>query len=293
MTTVLITGAGGFIARHLAQTLADAGVRVLGASRSGVASPTYARVFTARLGETLLPALASEPVDALVHTALADGADAYHVNVEGTSRWMDEARAAGVGLQVFLSTLSAEEGALSDYGRAKWTLQERFVDAGEVVFRLGVVVGDGGMYARIRSSATRAPVVPMLDGGRQLLYVAGIETVCAVLRDAITSDGDGLRGAVWNLVQPEPVTLRAMVTAINRQAGRRALLVPLPASPVLAALQVAESVPMLRLPVTSTNVRGLIQQGQRRFGSDYERFGYPVQTLEELITAVGQMTRLS
>ena len=165
MTTVLITGASGFIARHLAQTLAAAGMRVLGASRSAAAVPGFERVFPASLGDTLLPALASEPVDAVVHTALADGANAYRRNVDGTTRWMDEARAAGVGLQIFLSTLSAEEDALSDYGRAKWTLQQRFVDADEVVFRLGVVVGDGGMYARIRSSATRAAAGS--DAGRR------------------------------------------------------------------------------------------------------------------------------
>ncbi|MEZ4771229.1 MAG: NAD(P)-dependent oxidoreductase [Caldilineales bacterium] len=287
MTTVLITGAGGFIARHLAQTLADAGVRVLGVSHSGAAAPAYNRVFEAGLGETLLPALAAEPIDAVVHSALAAGMDGYRLNLEGTTRWMDEARAAGVGLQIFLSTLSAEPNALSDYGRAKWTLQQRFVDAGEVVFRLGVVIGDGGMYGRIRSSATRAPVVPMLDGGRQLLYVAGIDAVCAVLQDTILAGGESLRGGAWNLIQPEPVTLRDMATAINRQTRRRALLLPVPAGPVLAGLRVAESVPLLRLPITSTNVRGLMQQGQRRFPSDYERFGYPVQRLEELITAAG------
>ena len=287
MTTVLITGAGGFIARHLAQTLTAAGIRVLGASHSGAAGTSYARVFQASLGETLLAVLASERVDAVVHTALAEGADAYRVNVDGTSRWLDEARAAGVRLQIFLSTLSAEPGALADYGRAKWVLQKRFVEADEVVFRLGVVVGDGGMYARIRSSATRAPVVPLLDGGQQLLYVAGVDTVCAVLRDAVLTGGAGLRGVAWNLVQPEPVTLRAMAAAINRLAGRRALLLPVPALPVLAALEIAERVPLLRLPVTSTNVRGLIQQGQRRFPSDFERFGHPVQSLETLIALAG------
>ena len=286
MTTILITGAGGFIARQLAQTLAAAGMRVLGVSHSGATVPAYARAFHASLGDSLLPALASEPIDAVVHSALAGGADAYRVNVDGTARWLDEARAAGVGLQIFLSTLSAEAGALSDYGRAKWELQQRFVDAGEVVFRLGVVVGDGGMYARIRSSATRAPIVPMLDGGRQLLYVVGVETLCAILHDTIAHDGAGLRGAAWNLVQSEPVTLRTMVEAINRHVGRRALLLPVPARPVLATLRLAENVPLLRLPITSTNVRGLIQQGQRRFPSDYEQFGYPVETLEMLIGAV-------
>jgi nucleoside-diphosphate-sugar epimerase len=283
VSTVLLTGAGGFIARHLAQTLHAADLRVLGASHSATTLPGYDRVFAASLGETLLPALVAEPVNAVVHTALAAGPDAYHLNVEGTARWLDEGRAAGVGLQILLSTLSAEEGALSDYGQAKWALEQRFAAAGEVTFRLGVVVGDGGMYARIRSSATRLPVTPLLDGGRQLLYVIGIDTLCAVLRDVTVGDGAGLRGAAWNLVQPQPVTLRAMVEAIQRQAGKRSLLLSVPTKPVLTGLRVLESVPMIRLPVSSSNVRGLIQQGERRFASDWERFGYPEQSLEALI----------
>ena len=285
MTTVLITGASGFIARRLAQTLDEAGWTVLGASHSVTEPPGYAQIFPASLGETLLPALSSQPVNAIVHTALAAGPDAYRLNVEGTARWLDEGRAARVRLQILLSTLSAEAGALSDYGRAKWALEQRFAAAGEVTLRLGVVVGDGGMYARIRHSATRLPVTPLLDGGRQLLYVVGVDALCAVLRDAITSNGDGLRGRAWNLVQPQPVTLRAMVEAIQRRAGKRSLLAPVPTGPVLAGLRVLESVPMIRLPASSSNVRGLVQQGQRRIATDWERFGQPEQPLDALIAA--------
>lgn len=294
MTTVLLTGARGFIARCLAQTLHTANVRVLGVSHSsGADAPSFDRVFQASLGDSLLPALAAERVDAVVHTALAGGADALRRNVDGTTRWLDEARAAGVPLQIFLSTLSAEENALSDYGRAKWTLQGRFVAAGEAVFRLGVVVGDGGMYARIRRSATRYPLVPLLDGGRQLLYILGIQTLCDVLRDTVLGNGAGARGVAWNLVQSQPVTLRALVEAINRQAGRRPPALSVPVGPALGALRVAEALPLLRLPVTSSNVRGLMQAGQRRFPSDLARFGYPDQPLETLIAAAGQGPRLS
>lgn len=285
MTTVLITGASGFIARRLAQTLSDAGFAVLGTSHSATALPGYRAIVPASLGDTLLPALTSQPVDAIVHTALAAGADAFRLNVGGTTRWLDEGRAAGVKLQILLSTLSAEADAPSDYGRAKWAQEQRFTAADEVALRLGVVVGDGGMYARIRSSATRFPVTPLLDGGRQLLYVVGIDALCAVLRDAIASNGSGLRGRSWNLVQPEPATLRAMVEAIQRQAGKRALLVSVPTLPVQMGLRLAESVPLLRLPVSSSNVAGLRQQGQRRVQSDWTRFGQPVQPLEALIAS--------
>jgi nucleoside-diphosphate-sugar epimerase/choline dehydrogenase-like flavoprotein len=285
--TVLITGANGFIARNLAKTLRQAGVRVVGTSRTARPVAGFDRVYQATLGDSLRSALDAEPIDAVVHGALYSGQNAYTVNVDGTTRWLEEVEAAGVPLQIFLSTLSAEPDALSDYGRAKYELEQRFTAAQQIVVRLGVVVGDGGMYARIRSSAMRLPVTPLLDGGRQLLYVLGIDTLCYALRDALLAQGAALRGEAWNLIQPQPVTLREMVEAINR----RTLLLPVPAKPVLAALRVAESVPLLHLPVTSTNVRGLIQQGQRRFPSDLARFGYSEQSLSALIAAVEKPSR--
>lgn len=287
MTTVLITGATGFIARHLAVTLQAAGARVLGVSHSGtVAPPGYARVVRAGLGDSLLSLLAEERVDAIVHTALATGADEYRLNVEGTTRWLDEGRAAGVSLQILLSTLSADADALSLYGRAKWVQEQRFLAAGEVVLRLGVVVGSGGMFVRIRQSATRLPITPLLNGGSQLLYVAGVDAICAVLRDTILAGGAGLRGRAWNLVQPEPVTLRTLIQAIQRDQNQPTPLLAVPATPVLWAVRLLESVPMLRLPISSANVRGLVQQGQRRVTSDWAQFGYPVQSLEALLRQV-------
>jgi NADH dehydrogenase len=248
----------------------------------------FDRVFQVPLGDSLLPILQAEPIDAIVHTALADGPHAFAVNVDGTTAWLEEAKTAGIPLQIFLSTLSAEPDALSDYGRSKYELEQRFVAAQQVVFRLGVVIGDGGMFERIRSSATRLPVTPMLDGGKQLLYVVGIDTLCRVLCDTIANQGEGLRGRAWNLVQPQPVTLREMVAAINRGRGRRTVAVPVPTKPVVALLRVVESLPAYRLPVTSANVRGLIQQGQKRLPSDFGRFGYPEQPLDGLIASASR-----
>ena len=187
---------------------------------------------------------------------------------------------------MLLGTLSAQPEALSPYGRAKWTLEQRFVAADEVVLRLGVVVGNGGMFARIRRSATRGPLTPLVDGGQQPLYLVSIETVCNALRDAINRGGAGLRGRAWNLVQPEPVALRRLIEAIQQHGGHRALLLPVPLSPVLWAVRVLESLPGLRLPVGSANLHGLRQQSEYRVVADWEHFGYPVQSLEAMLSDI-------
>lgn len=293
MTKVLITGAGGFIARRLAVTLQQAGMETVGTSRRARSIGGFRHISQACLGDSLVPILEAEEVDAVIHTALDTGPNADATNVAGTTRWLEEAAAAGVGLQVFLSSLSAEPTALAGYGRAKYELEQAFVAGGQVVLRLGLVIGNGGLFARMVETSRRSPVVPMLDNGRQLIYVLGIDLLCRVLRDCIVGRGHGLRGRSWNIQQPQPYTLRQVLQSINRQYGYRAVLVPLPARPVLSALQLAERLPVPSLPISSTNVKGLIQQGRRHIPSDFSHFGYPEESLDLLIARAAQVCILS
>ena len=53
MTTVLITGANGFIARNLAPVLKEAGMRVAGTSRAGQPVPGFDAIYPASLGDSL------------------------------------------------------------------------------------------------------------------------------------------------------------------------------------------------------------------------------------------------
>jgi nucleoside-diphosphate-sugar epimerase len=291
MTNVLITGARGFIARSLASVLREANMRVTGTSRQGEPVPGFDAIYSAGLGDSLRPVLEAEQVDAIVHAALDTGPDAYRINVEGTTRWLEEAETAGVPLQILLSTLSADANALSDYGRAKYLLEGRFFERSQVVFRMAVVVGDGGMFARLRESARRSPVVPLLDGGRQPVYVLGIDFVCNVIRDSIAANGEGLRGRGWNLQQPQALTLREVTAAICRGYGFRRLLLPVPIRPILALLVAIERLPFPKLPVSSTNLRGLIQAEGQSYPSDFERFGYPAESLDALIGRVARPQR--
>ena len=283
MTTVLITGANGFIARNLAPVLKAADMRVIGTARRWQAAPGFGAVYSAGLGDSLGPLLAAEQVDAVVHAALDTGPDAYRVNVDGTTRWLDETRTAGARTQILLSTLSAAPDALSDYGRAKYALEGRFIAAGGIVFRMAVVIGDGGMFARMRRTIQRSPVVPMLDGGRQPVYVLGIDFLCAVLRDAVAAGGAGLTGRAWNLQQPRRYTLRELTAAIAHGCGYRRPLLTVPLRPVLALLLAVEKLPLPRLPITSTNVKGLTQGEGAAPPSDFAHFGYPQESLDALV----------
>jgi NADH dehydrogenase len=241
-------------------------------------------VYHAALGESLIPALAHEEVDVVIHCANHTGPDEFAINVDGTRRWFEDASAHGASLQILMSSLSARADAATDYGRAKFTLDQLFVAEEAVAFRLGVVIGNGGMFERITRSLARLPLVPLLDNGRGRIYFLGIDYLGNVIQDCIRSNGEGLRGTVWRLQQPNPCTLRELMTTIRSHYGFSCRFVPIPSLPIQWALSLGERLP-LKLPISSTNVKGLRQSRFDEFESDFAHFGYAAVTLDDLVAS--------
>ena len=293
MTTVLIPGANGFIARAIAAALARSGVRVIGVSRAGAPVPGFDRVFRAGLGESMKPVFAEARVDAVVQCANDSRRDSYAVNVEGARRWITEARENGVKTQLLMSSLSAREDALSDYGRSKWALEQTMREVGGSSFRLGLVVGNGGMFQRMTRALAR-PIVPLLDGGRSRVYVLGIDFVADATRRFVCGELPSAVGRLLHLQQPEPFLLVDVLRTARAAYGYRCVFIPVPSLPVLWALTVAERFSFLNLPVTSTNVRGLRQSGTESFPSDFKELGGREEPLAALIQrAAAEVTRRS
>lgn len=286
MKTVLITGASGFIAGHLAAELKRAGFRVLGASRSGRLLENFDRVVQGELGSPLTGVFENATVDAVIHGAnyVGRGDEAERrLNVEGTLLWAEQAKDAGVGVQMLLSSISAKEDAPTAYGRAKFQIERWFLAHGQIILRLGLVVGEGGLCGRMIHLIRRLPVVPLLDNGRTPVFPVGIQDLGTVIRDMLGGAPDPLRGRIWGLYQPSPVTMRELVGAIRRRLGARRLFVPVPSAVALGLLLAAERLPAVRLPISASNVRGLRESGRGQLHSDLANFGVSHRSIDELV----------
>jgi len=293
MKTVLITGSSGFIAGHLAAVLGGEELRVVGADLNPLRKTSFSKVYQASLQDSLGHVFASEKVNAVIHCANHVGENEFEINVKGTTRWLEEAEAHGTDLQIFLSSLSAKPDAASDYGRAKFELEQKFIEHNAVVFRLGLVVGNGGMFDRIKQSMKKSLFVPLIDNGRQNVHIVGIEFLVHVLRDCVLSMGEGLRGRTWQIQQPDPHTLREVMEGVRKQFGYSCRFIPVPSLPILWAVSAVEKLRFIKLPILSTNLKGLRQSGDETFRSDFARFGYPQQSLEEMIGRAAQEERSS
>lgn len=288
MRRILISGAGGFIAGRVARVMKREGCRVLGTSRRAEPIEDFDCVYQLALMESLAKIFDQEEIDVMIHCANYTGTNEFEINVAGTTRWLEEARKYGVKMQIFLSSLSAREKALSDYGRAKYELEQHFLSIDGIVLRLGLVIGNGGMFEKLKQTIRAFPVIPLLDNGTSKVYVLGTAFLCSLIRDSIFKDGDGLGHKIWHVQQPQPVTLRDVMEGIRKHYGYKCIFFPVPSLPVLWGITILESLPFLKLPIGSTNLKGLRQSRNESFPSDFRRFGYSEQSLDELI---GEVTR--
>jgi NADH dehydrogenase len=236
-----VTGANGFVGRHVVAAARAAGWDVAGVVRSARGSSV---VEEAGGTPVLVPALdagalaaAFAGATAVAHLAQigSEGAETYEaVNVEGTRRVAEAALRAGVGRIAFFSGLG-----VARYGMARRTTNRYFLSklaAEAALFRSGLAVtvfrpsyvvgpGDGLVRSLLREIAAGSVERPG-DGRYRMQPVAVADAAAAILAAA----GGDAAGAdpphrVHDLVGPEPITYDAFVARLAARAralGRKA-----------------------------------------------------------------------
>lgn len=232
---VFITGVKGFLGRSISAYLLERGHLVAGCGRGEVA------VF--------------HGCDVVIHAAHDFAAGAMERNIEGTLARRDAAAQAGVRRQIFLTSYSARLDAESEYGITKYRLEQFFTDT----MRLGLVIGNGGLFARQRAALLRSPVVPMIGAGNSPVAVIAISHVLAATEAILTG---GLSGH-WNLFYDARPTMKEFVRALKK----RAVLFPMSPGFAVGAVKVARSMG-LRIPVEPGQIRALLRNEESVWKSD-------------------------
>ncbi len=277
---VVVTGATGFVGRHLVAGLADAGVKVRPVVRANRPdAPAGAVVATLDDAQGWASVLAG--ADAVVHLAAHNPGpaarlrrsdpDAFRrVNVDGTALLADEVEKAGVPRFVFASSARVyggaeassfaeeETGSPADpYGRSKRdaeaALRHRLSRTGWTILRPPAVYGPGhggivGLLARAVGTGLPLP----LEGAqarRSLLYVGNL---VSAIRASI--EAPAAVDKVFNVTDGEALTYAELARLLATATGRRPRVVRSPA--VLSALA-------LRLPLAARLSKSLVLDDRR------------------------------
>ncbi len=273
---IVVTGASGFVGGALAEHFARAGFAVRALSRAG-AGPDVPGMRHVRYELTApVPSAAFEGARAVVHAAYADASAGHGAdpNLTGGRALLDVARAHGVK-PILLSSFSAHDDAISSYGRSKLALERLFDQSGDAILELGLVVGDGGVFARMRNAAHGRALLPV-PGADKPVQVVAIEDVCSAAERVVRYDLAG----TFRVATPEAVPMRALYRAL---AGPRARLVPIPLAPLHVVARAAARVGV-PLPFTVDNVAGLMRMRAHPTREDLARLGLEPRTFADVVS---------
>jgi nucleoside-diphosphate-sugar epimerase len=229
-----VTGANGFVGRHVVARAAEAGWDVLGIVRSDAAADVVSGaggrpVILASSGLVAL-SRALDGSRAVVHLAQIGAERAGQtyeaVNVELTAQVVEACRRAGVPRVVYFSGLG-----VARYGMKRRCTNPYFLsklvaetllfrsDRECVTFRPSFVVGPGDALVRTALAAMAGGEVEMAGDGSYRMQPVAVEDAAALVLAAITR----ARGAfpiVFDLVGPEPVSYTHLLDRLARIARR-------------------------------------------------------------------------
>lgn len=244
---MLVTGASGFLGRHLVPRLVARGHEVRGLARNrpreGGLATLGVEWWTADVRESPDLIGAAGECDRVIHLAggwvpgpAGDG-DPGEVHHGGTRNVVREALDAGAERFVYVSALGARPDG-SPFFRAKYAAEREVqeVDVEAVVFRPAVVYGEGDRFtAELRSMLLRYPALPVFGETEFRLQPVSIEDVVEALCQAV--ERPAFENEVFELGGPAPLLFREIVDAVAEAVGgsRRVVGMPEALEPAVAA----------------------------------------------------------
>ena len=234
---VAITGANGFVGRHVITALLAGGLAP-GDIRGLVRDPARAAAELPAAGLELREADVTRPetlrgafdgVDAVVHTVAIPTerhGSFVRINAEGTRAVVAEAERAGVKKIVHLSAIGASPDSPYPFLRSKGEGQaavERSAIA-HVVLRPSILFGPGDdFFPRLRFSL-HFPVVPLPGGGVAQFQPLHVADLAQAIRTALIGEITG----TYEIGGPAPVSYREMLEETMRAYRIRRPTIPLP-----------------------------------------------------------------
>jgi nucleoside-diphosphate-sugar epimerase len=262
MTKIIcaITGSNGYVGGCLKNYFAARGWEVLELTRQPKAGM---RAVKFQLGGNISPEELAG-VNTLVHCAYDfrpwRREEIRAVNVDGSRKLFEAARAARAGKIIFISSISAFDGCRSLYGQAKLEIEKIALDGGALVIRPGLVYGSGagGMFGKLVGQVRRSAVIPIVGKGSQIQFLVHNEDLSAFI-ERYASGGITIPPGIFTAANEQPWAFKPLLLEIARALDKRPKFIPLPWRLVWAGLKTAE-ICGLRMKFRSDSLVSLMYQ---------------------------------
>ncbi|MBI3188585.1 MAG: NAD-dependent epimerase/dehydratase family protein [Gammaproteobacteria bacterium] len=251
---ILITGASGFIGQHIAKRLLSAGHSIVSIDRrhghdfnqltaKKAWLPLLINVDVVINCVGIITETRQQSFSVLHHRAPAA---LFHACVE-----------AGIKRVIQISALGADEQAISHYHLSKKAADDvlRSLNLGWFVLRPSLVYGSGGKSMAMFKRLARLPVLPLMDGGNQIIQPIHINDLTETVLKCLTSDQSKL---TLDLVGAYSLSfidwLQLMRNAENKSPAR---VIPIPFSLVLGLSRFTQHI----LPIANPDNLRMLRKG--------------------------------
>lgn len=266
--TVVITGANGFIGSHLAKYFQDRGWNVIALTRKefDLNKQPDEKYF--------------QNADALIHCAYKK--NSFEENIDGTKRLLEISRKCGIKKNIFLSSFSAREEAISKYGRQKFTIEKLFNSETDCSVRAGVVLGNGGLFRQMSEHIRKGKFIPLIDGGNQPMQTILIDDLVLIIEKIIMENYSG----IFSIADPISISYKDFFTVLSQHLGIKPKFIFIPFSILDFFLSLTEFF-HIKLPIARENVLGLRKAQVIDTKPDLEKLGVKISNYKESLLKIG------
>lgn len=232
---VLLTGASGFIGSHIRPALRDRAVDVVAPTRRD------GHDFNKMLGrEAWLPLL--DGVDAAINCAgtiteqRGQSFDVLHHRAP--TALFQACQQSNVRRVIQISALGADEEAFTPYQRSKRAADEelRRLKLDWFILRPSLVYGEGSTSLKLFNAMADLPLIPLIDGGRQLIQPVHISDVVATVITSLTHNESR---QTLDIVGPHPVRFAEWLQQLRARQGKsRGPTLDVPSAMAISSAQV-------------------------------------------------------
>ena len=297
MSTVLVTGASGFVGSHLLPELIGAGHRVVALVRSPASGEKVTRRLPAaaaanlelRTGDVDRPATlpaALAGVEAVVHLAAIPrdsngGRKLLAVNLDGTRNLVAAMQASGVMRLVHLGALGVEDREELHYAKSKARAERAVRESGLdwTILKPSLLFGPGDGFFNIVADLVRVSpgIVPVPGNGTSRFQPLHVGDLALCLR--LSLERPETVGHAFELGGPRVWTYREITAEVCRGMGRRRAILPMPLPLIRLVAGAAEAV-HLPFPVATDQLRQLALDNVGPLDGVHSAFGFVPRRME-------------